>query len=29
VEHLPDHDAYMAAAATMREAAKKAGVFCK
>ena len=29
VEHLPTHETYMAAAATMREAAKKAGVFCK
>jgi hypothetical protein len=26
VEHLPDHDAYMKAAAVMREAARRAGV---
>ena len=29
VEHLPDHDAYLRAAATMRQAAQKAGVVCK
>ena len=29
VEHLPDHTSYLAAARTMREAAKKAGVVCK
>ncbi|MBR4082287.1 MAG: sugar phosphate isomerase/epimerase [Clostridia bacterium] len=29
VEHLPDHDAYLRAAATMRSAAEKAGVRCK
>lgn len=29
VEHLPDHAAYLAAAATMREVAEKAGVVCK
>lgn len=29
VEHLPDHASYLAATATMRAAAKKAGVHCK
>ena len=29
VEHLPDHEAYLAAVRTMREAAEKAGVRCK
>lgn len=29
VEHLPDHASYLAAAATMRDAAEKAGVVCK
>jgi len=29
VEHLPDHASYLAAAETMREAARRAGVICK